>query len=438
MLRTGPQWLVPKLRQWGSSNPDASPAVSPSGPDRGPGPEPVAGSGPSPASGTAGGPAPRPVPDASVSRAAFRAPFRPPLHPSSRPSSRGSWPGRRPPVGEVAPPVPVTPGRWIHRHFHGRHGSREYDVYLPSGVDPGRRVPVLLLLHGCRQRPVDFAVESGFVAVADVERFLIVAPRQEQHHQFQRCWRWYESEHQGRGRGEPALLTDLVGEVLAETGLWHADPRRVWAAGLSAGGAMSLILATTYPDVIAAAGVHSATAYRSATQGFSALGAMAAHGSMPDHELIGGEMAPVVVIQGTNDSVVRAPNGDRIVDQWLASREAAALTGLDRVRPLATTRALVVDGRRCIRTRWYTARGRRVLEYWRIDGLRHAWSGGTRKAAFVDPTGPPAAEVMASFFQRHRLPQGTGSPGAAGPVRRATVPAERADRPPMIWFDPSD
>ena len=176
---------------------------------------------------------------------------------------------------------------------------------------------------------------------------------------------------------------------------------------------MSLILATTYPDVIAAAGVHSATAYRSATQGFSALGAMAAHGSMPDHELIGGEMAPVVVIQGTNDSVVRAPNGDRIVDQWLASREAAALTGLDRVRPLATTRALVVDGRRCIRTRWYTARGRRVLEYWRIDGLRHAWSGGTRKAAFVDPTGPPAAEVMASFFQRHRLPQGTGSPGAA-------------------------
>lgn len=318
-------------------------------------------------------------------------------------------------------------------------------MYLPSGVDPGRRVPVLLLLHGCRQRPIDFAVESGFVAVADAQRFLIVAPRQEQHHQLQRCWRWYESEHQERGRGEPALLADLIDQVLAESGSWRADPRRVYAAGLSAGGAMALILATTYPDVIAAAGVHSATAYRSATQGFSALGAMAAHASLPDHGLIGGEMAPVVVIQGTNDSVVRAPNGDRIVDQWLASREASALAGLNRVRPLATTRALMVGGRRCIRTRWYTARGRRVLEYWRIDGLRHAWSGGARKAAFVDPTGPPAAEVMASFFQRHRLSHGASSSGSgsgsgsgAVPDRRTTVPAERAERPPMIWFDDTD
>ena len=323
-------------------------------------------------------------------------------------------------------------------------------MYLPSGLIPGRRVPVVLLLHGCQQRPVDFAEESGFVAAADSDGFMIVAPRQDGHHQLQRCWRWYESGHQGRGRGEPAILAGLVAEVTAEEDLWHADRRRVYAAGLSAGGAMSLILATTYPDVIAAAGVHSATAYRSATQGFSALGAMAAHGALPAHTLIGGEMAPVVLIHGTNDPVVRAPNGDRIVDQWLASRDAAPLTGLDRVRPLATTRALVVDGRRCIRTRWYTARGRRVLEYWRVDGLRHAWSGGQRKGAFVDPKGPRAAEVMAAFFQRHKLPHwaalphGTAPSGGARAAAARTATArtaaarERPDHPPMIWFDDAD
>lgn len=306
---------------------------------------------------------------------------------------------------------------------------------------------MVLLLHGCQQRPVDFAEDSGFVAAADAERFLIVAPRQDGHHQLQRCWRWYESGHQGRGRGEPAMLAGLIAEVTAEEELWRADRRRVYAAGLSAGGAMSLIMATTYPDVIAAAGVHSATAYRSATQGFSALGAMAAQGTMPAHDLIGGEMAPVVLIQGTNDPVVRAPNGDRIVDQWLASRDAAPLTGLDRVRPLATTRALVIDGRRCIRTRWYTARGRRVLEYWRVDGLRHAWSGGRRKAAFIDPSGPRAADVMMSFFQRHKLPHAVPSARseASGRARfegsgpaRAEAAAERPDRPPMIWFADTD
>lgn len=358
MLRTGPQWLTPKLRRMAATRLPAPPTVLP---------------------------------------------------------------------GRTRPTRPTVPGRWIHRHFRGDQGAREYDVYLPSGLSPDDRIPVLLLLHGCQQRPVDFAVESGFVAAADTEGFLIVAPRQDRHHQLQRCWRWYESEHQGRGRGEPAILAGLVQEMSAEERLWRVDRRRVYAAGLSAGGAMSLILATTYPDVITAAGVHSATAYGSATQGFSAFGAMAAHSSMPSHQMIHGEMAPVVLIHGTNDPVVRAPNADRIVDQWLASRDSQRLTGLDRVRPLATTRALVVDGRHCIRTRWYTARGRRVLEYWRVDGLRHAWSGGHRRGSFIDLKGPRAADVMMAFFQRHKLPRGVAEAAEQPLVRR-----------PMLWVDGPD
>jgi poly(hydroxyalkanoate) depolymerase family esterase len=362
MLRTGPQWLTPKLRQ---------------------------------------------------------------LAATSLPAGPGRQSGRLPRAPRAT--RPTRPGRWVNGHFRGDEGGREYDVYMPSGLSPHDRVPVLLLLHGCQQRSVDFAVESGFVAAADADGFLVVAPRQHRHHQLQRCWRWYESEHQARGSGEPAILAGLVEQVCGENVRWRVDRRRVYAAGLSAGGAMSLILATTYPDVFAAAGVHSATAYRSASQGFSALGAMAAHGSMPPHELIGGEMAPVVLIHGTNDPVVRAPNADRIVDQWLASRDSQRLTGLDRVRPLATTRALVVDGRRCIRTRWYTARGRRVLEYWRVDGLRHAWSGGHRRGSFIDLKGPRAAEVMTAFFQRHRLPHAVVE--AAGPplVRRPTLWDEDPD-----------
>ncbi|MGS0686924.1 extracellular catalytic domain type 1 short-chain-length polyhydroxyalkanoate depolymerase [Nakamurella sp. GG22] len=313
--------------------------------------------------------------------------------------------------------LPAAPNRWTRHRCRSRHGTRTYDVYLPASVTNARSAaPVLLLLHGCRQNSTDFAADSGFTAVADANGMVIIAPRQEMPHQLQRCWRWYESAHQHRGRGEPAILTDILAEVAASATGWRVDPRRVYVAGISAGGAMALILATTYPDVFAAAGVHSATAYRSATQGLGALGAMSARGSASAIDAVdpsAGTMAPVVVVHGTDDRIVRPPNADRIVVQWLASRRAGR-AGPSRIRPLAVTRSLTVDGRRCLRTRWYTVGGKRVLEYWRVDGLAHAWSGGTGRAPFIDRSGPPAAELMWEFFSRHRR-------AADRPARRALL-----------------
>ena len=106
-------------------------------------------------------------------------------------------------------------------------------------------------------------------------------PRQEQRHHSQRCWRWYESLHQQRGSGEPAMLAAITRQVAAEEARWRVDPLRIYVAGLSAGGAMALIMATAYPDLFAAAGVHSAPAYRSATHGGQALPAMAARTPVP-------------------------------------------------------------------------------------------------------------------------------------------------------------
>ena len=95
----------------------------------------------------------------------------------------------------------------------------------------------------------------------------------------------------------------------------------------------------------------------------------------------------------------------------LAARLGAGRTA---VRPLASTKALVLGGRPCLRTRWYTVGGRRVLEYWRVDGLGHAWSGGAAQAAFVDRAGPSAAQVMWTFFSKHRVGTAARTAGAEG------------------------
>jgi poly(hydroxyalkanoate) depolymerase family esterase len=241
----------------------------------------------------------------------------------------------------------------------------------------------VLLLHGCTQDATGFAEASRFTAGADRNGFVLVVPQQESRYHVNRCWRWYETAHQHRGTGEPALLAGIVRQVLAEQVRWRVDPRRVYAAGLSAGGAMALVLAATYPDVVAAVGAHSAPAYRSATGPGQALSAMAGHGEPPP--VPGRGMPPVVVVQGRADTVVAARNGDVVTEQWLAS--AAADDGADPVARARTTRGHT-GGRSWTATRWYTARGRKALERWVVDDLGHAGRAGSPTPATATPPAP--------------------------------------------------
>ena len=314
--------------------------------------------------------------------------------------SRLPWPDRT----RVAPapaPRPVAAGVWVTGTHLGPAGGRTYDVYVPAGLRSRTAAPLVLLLHGCGQTPAEFAAATRFPAAADRNGFLLVLPHQQSRHHPQRCWRWYETAHQRRDAGEPAVLAGIVAQVAAEALRWRVDQRRVYVAGLSAGGAMALTLAAVYPDVFAAAGVHSAPAYRSSTGAGQAMSAMAGRTPVPPPEPGAPAVAPTIVVQGGADAVVRPINGDRVADQWLAHRAAAG--GPDPVGRSRSESGQAGDGRRYQVLRWYTARGRKVLEYWLVEGLGHAWSGGLRDGSFSDPDGPRATTVMWAFFRLHAL-----------------------------------
>jgi poly(hydroxyalkanoate) depolymerase family esterase len=326
--------------------------------------------------------------------------------PALKSLSRSLWPPPRPPA--VPLPVPRrrdgAPGRWVTDQRTPGLGGRVFDVYLPAGLRRRSRVPMVVLLHGCTQTAAEFADATRFTTVADRNGFLLVLPHQEPRHHSRRCWRWYESLHQMRGNGEPAVLAAITRQVAAEEARWRVDPLRIYVAGLSAGGAMALILAAAYPDLFAAAGVHSAPPYRAATHGGHALLAMAGRTAVPEPAPGAPAMAPLVVIQGSADDVVVPQNGERITAQWQAFHAAAAPAGAPtRLGRPRTERGRTADGRRYTRVRWYAARRRRVLEYWLIQRLGHAWSGGRSGGSFSDPVGPRAATLMWSFFRTHRL-----------------------------------
>ncbi|KAA2213630.1 PHB depolymerase family esterase [Pseudoroseomonas oryzae] len=310
-----------------------------------------------------------------------------------------AWPGRATPAGG-AEPVPDG-GRFLSLSFSAEAGSRSYKLYIPS-THRGAPAPLLVMLHGCTQSPDDFAAGTRMNALAEEAGFLVAYPAQAASANAQRCWNWFSPDDQRRGRGEPALIAGITRQVMRD----HAiDPRRVYVAGLSAGGAAAAIMGATYPDLYAAVGVHSGLACGAARDMPSAFAAMRQGAAAPFPSGDGRRLVPAIVFHADRDSTVHPRNGDQVIAQSAAHPAAAGLRA-------TVQRGQVPGGHAYSRTCHLDAEERAVLEQWQVHGGGHAWSGGSPAGSYTDPRGPDASREMLRFFLVHRLPHPQGPGGA--------------------------
>ena len=289
--------------------------------------------------------------------------------------------GRQPGPGPAGP-TPAGPGRpetpagvrLLDGSYRNAAGSRSYRLYVPSGYT-GQAVPLVVMLHGCTQTADDFAAGTRMNELAERDTFLVAYPEQAPKANGQRCWNWFLPAHQRRDAGEPSLLAGITRQAMTTH---QVEPGRVFVAGLSAGGAMAAVLAATYPDLYAAAGIHSGLVHRAAQDVPSAYAVMRA--GPPAETRAPGTSIPLIVFQGGRDTTVAPAN-------------AAAL-----LRPWSGTSPEASTGPGWTRRVYRDADGRVVAEWWSVDGLGHAWSGGSPEGSFTDPAGPDASAELVRFF----------------------------------------
>jgi poly(hydroxyalkanoate) depolymerase family esterase len=286
-------------------------------------------------------------------------------------------------------PVRVPDGaQFEERTYANDAGSRAYKLYIPSGYN-GQPLPLVVMLHGCKQSPDDFAVGTRMNDLAEEQMFLVAYPAQAQSANVSKCWNWFNAHDQQRGEGEPSLIAGITREVIRD---FPVQPKRVYVAGLSAGGAAAAIMGSAYPDLYAAIGVHSGLACGAASDMPSAFEAMrqgqvSGRRVSRDYGERGGTV-PTIVFHGDCDTIVNPVNGDQVIAQ---SKTAADLE-------ITVSRGKAPGGISYTRTVQMDESGRPVLEQWVLHGAGHAWSGGSSAASYTEPRGPDASREMIRFF----------------------------------------
>ncbi|HEX3137028.1 MAG TPA: PHB depolymerase family esterase [Casimicrobiaceae bacterium] len=309
---------------------------------------------------------------------------------------------------------PVEPGRFVADSKLAWRGwlavmpwlwpSREYLVYVPRAYGGWRRRPLLVLLHGCRQTPEDFAAATRIAALADSNGWLVLLPRQSSKANAWTCWNWFDKATSA-GRGEAAIV---VAQIRAVRRAYRVHPRRIFVAGMSAGGCLAAVLGLRHPKLFAGVAAHSAVACGAASGPMAAMQVLA-HGADTAVEQIGAAArdaasrralpVPLLVVHGGDDHVVSLRNARQLVRQYLVfnGRLDPKEMAPDELPPPDREITQQLSPGRTATTIEYRDGARTLVRMVRVDGLGHAWSGGDATFPYNDPLPPDATALLGAF-----------------------------------------
>ncbi|MDT0329667.1 extracellular catalytic domain type 1 short-chain-length polyhydroxyalkanoate depolymerase [Nocardiopsis lambiniae] len=241
------------------------------------------------------------------------------------------------PRAHAATLAPVT-------SFGTNPGNLAMYTYVPDGLPAG--APLVVLFHGCAQDATAYHGHSGWAGAADAGGFALVYAEQRTANNTTRCFNWFEAADVRRDSGEARSVRSMVEYAVSTHGL---DADRVYASGLSAGGAMVSEVLSAYPDLFAGGAIVAGVPTGCATSMVDAFTCMNPGKNRTPQQWgdkvraknpgWSGPWPRVAVWHGTSDTTVVPANGTGSVRQWTNVHGISATPTATESLPGSTTAA---------------------------------------------------------------------------------------------------
>ena len=181
-------------------------------------------------------------------------------------------------------------------YFGKNMGNLKMFLYTPKNLDTSKKIPLVLVLHGCTQSAQSIAEATGWKKLAELNNFIVVYPEQKIVNNVSKCFNFFIGMKSKKDKGELFSIKQMIDYSLRN---YNIDSSQVFITGVSAGAAMSNALLNSYPNLFNAAALIGCPSLL--TEKLDTLSIY---------------QPRVLIIQGEEDKVVAPTNADRVLNQW--------------------------------------------------------------------------------------------------------------------------
>jgi polyhydroxybutyrate depolymerase len=265
---------------------------------------------------------------------------------------------RSPSTTEATRPDGAAPGTTLVATLTANGTDRSYRLHTPASFHAAERTALVLVLHGASGNAGRVELRYHWDSLSDRDGFFVVYP--------QGVLDQWNALLAPRAADDVNFLTLLIDHLVRTLSV---DPSRVYAAGMSNGGAMTYRIACALPDRVAAiAAVEAANP-----------------GCRP------AQPVSMVAVHGRADHQVSFASAERSVAAWRDDDGCPADPQTQRTGPVT-------------HSVWVPCAAGTAVELYGVDGSGHEWPGSSPPLAGHDPPSLDldATQVIWDFFRRHQ------------------------------------